>query len=178
MSTRHELLGKMVPSNRGIVPVTAGPVPSRVRGRNAPGTGHLSSEPFRHLSRAAREDNPVQLGTCAHDGGTLSRLGLRQRPHSIRSSRGTTRRPANRATGRTTKWRGHCWLPDRLILGRFRCARPRPVPSFQLEKGLNRKAIHRRDHSPRRRAPARVGKRGHPTRCVSAGCSPYGRLRW
>ena len=46
MSTRHELLGKMVPSNRGIVPVTAGPVPSRVRGRNTPGTGHLSSEPL------------------------------------------------------------------------------------------------------------------------------------
>jgi hypothetical protein len=35
----------MVPSNRGIVPVTAGPVPSRVCGRLAPGTGHLSSEP-------------------------------------------------------------------------------------------------------------------------------------
>ena len=30
----------------------------------------------------------------------------------------------------------------------------------------------------RRRAPARVGKRGNATRCVSAGCSPYGRLRW
>ena len=39
------------------------------------------------LSRAARDDNPALLGTCAHDGGTLSRLGLRHRPHLERSSR-------------------------------------------------------------------------------------------
>jgi hypothetical protein len=46
MSTRHELLGKMVPSNRGIVPVTAGPVPAQVCSRPATGTGYLSSEPL------------------------------------------------------------------------------------------------------------------------------------
>jgi hypothetical protein len=46
MSIRHELLGKIVLSNRGIVPVTAGPVPSRVCGRTVPGTEHLSGEPL------------------------------------------------------------------------------------------------------------------------------------
>ncbi len=70
MSTHPKLFRKMIPSNAGIASMTAGRLPAQSR--------HSNSGPdFMHPSRAAREDVPAQLGNRAHDGGTLSRLGLR-----------------------------------------------------------------------------------------------------
>jgi hypothetical protein len=43
MSTRHELLGKIVTSDRVIEAKTAGPLPCRPCGRAASGTGNLGS---------------------------------------------------------------------------------------------------------------------------------------
>jgi hypothetical protein len=45
------------------------------------------SRSHEHLSRDAREDIPVQLGNCAHDGGTPSRVSLLQRLRVRRPSR-------------------------------------------------------------------------------------------
>jgi hypothetical protein len=40
-------------------------------------------------------------------------------------------------------WKKRCYLPHRLILGRFGCTRRGLVPSLQVGKGSNRKANHR-----------------------------------
>src|ERR687889_821580 len=96
MSTHPKVLGKMIPSDGGIASTTAGryPVWSRT----------FSSRPLLgHLSRAAREEIPVQFGNRAHDGGTPSRLGLRPRLRVRRYLRGTRRRVASEDTKRTTR---------------------------------------------------------------------------
>jgi hypothetical protein len=87
MSTYPKVLGKMIPSDAGFASTTAGRLPARSR-------RFSSGPPLGHLSRAAREQIPVQLGDRAHDGGTPSRLGLGQRPHVRR----------------------RCYLPHRLAL--------------------------------------------------------------
>jgi hypothetical protein len=70
MSTHPKLLRKMIPSDAGIASMTAGRLPAQSR--------RSTSRPdFRHSFRAVREDVPAQLGNRAHDGGILSRLGLR-----------------------------------------------------------------------------------------------------
>jgi hypothetical protein len=80
MSTHPKVLGKMIPSDTGIASTTAGHLPTRSR-------CFSGGPPLGHLSRAAREEIPVQLGNRAHDGGTPSRLGLKQRLHVRRSLR-------------------------------------------------------------------------------------------
>jgi hypothetical protein len=80
MSTHPKVLGKMIPSDTGIASTTAGRLPTWSRCFSG---GSLLG----HQSRAAREEIPVQFGNRAHDGGTPSRLGLRQRMHVRRSLR-------------------------------------------------------------------------------------------
>ena len=68
MSTHPKVFGKIIPSDAGIASTMGDAFP--------PGaTGFSSGPPLGHLSRAAREEIPVQLGNRAHDGGTPSRLG-------------------------------------------------------------------------------------------------------
>jgi hypothetical protein len=74
MSTHPKMLRKMIPSDAGIASTTAGRLPAWPR-RSGSGP-HIGP-----LSRAAREEIPIQFGNRAHDGGTPSRLGLWQRLH-------------------------------------------------------------------------------------------------
>jgi hypothetical protein len=82
MSIHPKVRGKKVPPEAGAVYGSRGRLPARACGRAALGTNRFNSGPLpMHPSQAAREENPVLLGTCAHDGGKLYRLGLRQCPH-------------------------------------------------------------------------------------------------
>ena len=140
MSTRPQAPGKMIPYDSGPVPMSGDVIPSEL----VAGRTRDEAIPQRNfstrLSRAAREDNPVQLGTCAHDGGTLSRLGLQRKPHSTRTSgeeradarRAKTRKglrgphfgdcpPGTVGIGHTSSrdaWRSRCHVPHEPVLQR------------------------------------------------------------
>ena len=68
MSTHPKVFGKIIPSDAGIASTMGGRLPAWFHRLQL---GSLLG----HLSRAAREEIPVQLGNRAHDGGTPSRLG-------------------------------------------------------------------------------------------------------
>src|SRR5215208_40784 len=118
MSNRPDAPGKMIPSHSGVGSSTRAAFLARDE------TPRCRAS-FRHPSRTVRRQIPVQLGTWAHDGGTLSHLDLKQRPCSSWSRRGKT----------TSGEHGHEEDHARAETGvahRLGCAWPCLVPSLPL----------------------------------------------
>ena len=68
-------------------------------------------------------------------------------------------------------------MPDRLVLGRFRCTGPHPVPSLRVGKGLAQEGERQVRSQPDVTRSDKSRNAGTSNAKVNVGCSPPRRLR-